>query len=204
MHYSILFYLLLAPGAALAGGSIIDITSSQTGGDAVMEIHCTACAPVDDGRTVEHSGVTLMQKQISGESKTVQIDNMMGGSPVRIVRSAYSSADEHAADGVTVFDEQPAAGQHPVDGFIGEPPVSADTTAQVTVEGGGDFQVDEVSQGNEGEQDVDPGSQTSSVDMENAEHDNVDDVESDGSAAPSGGPEILELRPGTTVGPQDQ
>ena len=60
MHYSILFYLLLAPGAALAGGSIIDITSSQTGGDAVMEIHCTACAPVDDGRTVEHSGVTLM------------------------------------------------------------------------------------------------------------------------------------------------
>lgn len=195
MNYSILFWsLILVPGTAGAGDSIIDITSVQSGGGAIMEFHCTTCAPVDNGPKVEHSGVSLEQTQIDGKNKTVQIDNMMGGSPVRIVRSAGSSADERTTDGVAVFDEHPAPARRR----------NGEATAQVTTEGGGEFHVDEVTPGSDGEESFDSESQTSSINMENAEDDNVDGPEPTGPAPDRGGPEILDLRPGTTVGPQDQ
>ena len=156
----------------MAQSSIVEIRSPEIQAGAIREFHCKNCSSDDEGKGDYQPAVQVTETSVDGDRKAVQVDNMMGGSPVRTFRDLDDN----------------------------EPPTVVQNTQQnegsaVTFSGGGDFDVDEV--GPSSGEAVDEGSQTSSVNMENAEHDNVD-------GPSNSGPEILELRPGTTVAPQDQ
>ncbi|MEO4043544.1 hypothetical protein AAFN47_18265 [Hoeflea sp. CAU 1731] len=168
----ILIPTLLVPAAAVAQKSIIEIKSPEIQAGAILEFHCKSCSSDDEDKDDNQPAVQVTETSVDGDRKAVQVDNMMGGSPVRTFRDLDDA----------------------------EPPVVVQKTQEnegsaVTFSGGGDFGVEEV--GPSSGETVDEGSRTSSVNMENAEHDNVD-------GPSNSGPEILELRPGATVVPQDQ
>ena len=184
----------IAASAAMAGDSVIHIKTGKGESRSVTSFDCADCPDLKP-RFVspEVHGVEVSEQHVDGKKKIVQVDNMMGGSAVRIVK-AGDEPENYAGEsvvregnGTLVTDNQ--------DGSVviqpGEQPVVADGT--VTYQGGGDFNVDE-----EPVQDgVDGGSRTSSVDspnMTDAEDYNVDPARSAPEQQHKSSPEIIELR----------
>ncbi|WP_136660402.1 plant virulence effector HPE1-like domain-containing protein [Nitratireductor sp. XY-223] len=190
-------FLALAVSPALAGDSVINVTSDTLGAGSVIEVDCSACPPLKPKKkgSAVH-GVEVIETEIGGQRKTVQTDNMMGGSAVRTVRA--SSSDPHYA-GETVTHSKAGtnvASKHHGTIHIqpGAEPVVADSGT--TFEGGGEFNVEEVGENNVRKDGVDDDSQTSSVNMTDAQHNNAGPQAPEGGEEPhNNGPEIIELRP---------
>ncbi|MEX3007915.1 plant virulence effector HPE1-like domain-containing protein [Hoeflea sp. TYP-13] len=186
----------LAASAAMAGDSVIHVKSKIVGAGSVITVDCSECPPLKPKYTgPDVHGVEIVEQHIGGEKKVVQTDNMMGGSAVRIVRASAGTKNYagesvvHANGGTNVSDRH--------EGTIhlqpGQRPVVADSG--VTYKGGGEFNVEEVGEDQRPLDGVDGGSQTSSVNMNDAEHDVVEPQEPGGEEPHNNGPEIIELRP---------
>ncbi|MDF2369512.1 MAG: plant virulence effector HPE1-like domain-containing protein [Rhizobiaceae bacterium] len=188
--------LVLTTGSAVAGGSVIDVTSKLIATGSIISVDCTECPPLKDKTAAPVvSGVETHETEIDGTKKIIQTDNMLGGSPVRHVRNAPASSpsvvteysgesSSHENGGTSI-----SSGDHgTIHAGAGMMPGAANDEGEVTVTGGGDFNVDEVAPETASKDGVDGVSQTSSVDMNDAQHDNVEPEN-------TAGPEIIELRP---------
>lgn len=184
-------------GPVLAGDSVLTIGSGSTGAGSVITIDCSSCPPLkpeDKGPNVH--GVEVIETEIGGEKKVVQTDNLMGGSAVRYVKASTrgpESAGEvvsHSGGGTNVT----VGHEGTIDVRRGTAPVTVNAGNQTTFSGGGEFHVEEVKPRVIENDGVDGGSRTSSVNMNDAQH----DVEGGTPAEESrveGGAEIIELRP---------
>ncbi|WP_419913641.1 plant virulence effector HPE1-like domain-containing protein [Hoeflea sp.] len=189
-------FLALAAAPAVAGDSVIKVTSDKQGAGSVINFNCSACPPLkpkEKGPDVH--GVEVIEAEIGGKKKTVQTDNMMGGSAVRIVKSAPAGAQyagetvTHSKAGTTVASEHHGT----IHVVPGTKPIVADSGT--TFEGGGEFNVEEVGDNNVRRDGVDDTSQTSSVNMNDAQNDNAGQQASQGGEQPhNNGAEIIELR----------
>lgn len=188
--------LVLTTGSAVAGGSVIDITSKLIATGSIISVDCTQCPPLKNTKKAPLvSGVETHETEIDGTKKIIQTDNMLGGSPVRHVRNAPASSpsvvteysgesSSHENGGTSI-----TSGHHgTIHAGAGMVSGSGNDEGEVTITGGGDFNVDEVGPKTASKDGVDDVSQTSSVDMNDAQHDTVEPDNSDG-------PEIIELRP---------
>ncbi|MDA4844865.1 plant virulence effector HPE1-like domain-containing protein [Hoeflea poritis] len=190
-------FLALAVGPALAGDSVINVTSDALGAGSVIEVDCSTCPPLKPKKTgPDVHGVEVIEAEIGGKKKTVQTDNMMGGSAVRTVKASHSSPQfagetvTHTKAGTTVASEHHGT----IHIQPGAEPIVADSGT--TFEGGGEFNVEEVGENNIRRDGVDGASQTSSVNMNDAQHDNAGQQAPEGGQQPhNNGPEIIELRP---------
>ncbi len=199
-HIAIISIVLLASGNALAGGSVIEVNSNSAAAGksvsagSIITIDCTLCPPLkakDNGPGVH--GVEVIEMEINGQNKVVQTDNLMGGTAVRYVKNNISKPQpaNRAFAGETVTHSNggtEVTSRHTIIVPSNSVLVIADAGSSVTMSGGGDFNVEEVQPDEERQDGVDDGSQTSSVNMNDAQHDNI---EVDGTDEP----EILELRP---------
>jgi hypothetical protein len=189
--------ITIAAGPVLAGDSVITFGSESTGGNSIITFDCSACPPLkveDRGPNVH--GVEVKEIEIGGEKKIVQTDNLMGGSAVRYVRTSHSgpnSAGEviaHTNGGTSVT----TGNEGTIHVRPDMQPVTADAGDQTTYSGGGEFNIEEVVPEGHENDGVDDGSQTSSVNMNDAQHEVVggETVE---NGRVENGTEILELRP---------
>ena len=186
----------IAATAAMAGESVVEIKSKKIEGGSVITFDCDECPELKPRTdTPDVYGVEVQEQNVDGEKKIVQMDNMMGGSAVRIVK-AGTSPSNYAGQTVTREGNGTLV-------TSGEPVVETVEPGQavadndVEYEGGGEFDVDEVSENEPVEDGVDGGSQTSSVEslnMDDAEHDDADPDESAAEEPHNDGPEIIELR----------
>lgn len=190
-------FLALAAAPALAGDSVINITSDTLGAGSVIEVDCSACPPLKPKQTdpVVH-GVEVIEAEIGGKKKTVQTDNMMGGSAVRTVKAPVLNPQyagetvTHTKAGTTVASEHHGT----IHVQPGAEPVVADSGT--AFEGGGEFNVEQVGENNVRRDGVDDASRTSSVNMTDAQDDNAGQpAPEDGGQPHNNGPEIIELRP---------
>ena len=182
----------LTAGPALAGDGVLNITTDSVGAGNIITVDCSHCPPLKEKDTgPDVHGVEVVETEINGTRKVVQTDNMMGGSAVRYVKAA---APEGSYSGETVT--QTAGGTSVTGGHEhgtihierGMEPVTAD--GGTTFGGGGEFNVERVGNANARRDGVDDDSQTSSVNMNDAQHDNAGPQKQNNS-----GPEIIELRP---------
>ncbi len=189
--------LILSAGPALADDSVITIGSASTGADSIITIDCSSCPPLkvkEKGPQVH--GVEVIETEIGGEKKIVQTDNLMGGSPVRYVKTSTTgpqSAGEviaHTNGGTSVT----VGHEGTIHVRPGNEPVTVSAGDQTTYSGGGEFHVEEVTPRHNGQDGVDGGSQTSSVNMNDAENDVVGGEVVNGSEIENG-TRIIELRP---------
>lgn len=184
-------------GPVLAGDSVLTIGSASTGAGSITIIDCSSCPPLktEDKGSVVH-GVEVIETEIGGEKKIVQTDNLMGGSPVRYVKA--STSDEQSAGEVIAHSDGGTNVTVGHEGTIhvrpGTAPVTVNAGNQTTYSGGGEFHVEEVKPRVTENDGVDDGSQTSSVNMNDAQHD-VEGVKPMEGSRTGGGPEIIELRP---------
>lgn len=156
----------LTAGPALAGDGVLNITTDSVGAGNIITVDCSHCPPLKEKDTgPDVHGVEVVETEINGTRKVVQTDNMMGGSAVRYVRAA---APEGSYSGETV----------------------TQTAGGTSVTGGGEFNVERVGNANARRDGVDDDSQTSSVNMNDAQHDNAGPQKQNNS-----GPETIELRP---------
>ncbi|MCP4316658.1 MAG: hypothetical protein GY789_11770 [Hyphomicrobiales bacterium] len=172
----------IAASAAMAGDSVIKIKSRNVEAGSVITFDCSECPPVKPKFvSPDVHGVEVIEKNIDGKKKVVQMDNMMGGSAVRIVKATPETQNNTGDQNVVESWQKP---------FVAD--------SGVTFEGVGEFNVDEVEEAGTDQpaQDgVDGGSQTSSVNMTDAEHVNVGPKEPNGEEPHNNGSEIIELRP---------
>lgn len=188
---------VIATGPVLAGDSVITIGSASTGANSVITIDCGSCPPLkvkDSGPKVH--GVEVVETEIGGEPKVVQTDNLMGGSAVRYVKASTrgpQSAGEviaHSNGGTSVT----VGHEGTIHARPGIAPVTVNAGNQTTYSGGGEFHVEEVKPQATQNVGIDDGSQTSSVNMNDAQHDVEGGEPVDGSRIEDG-TEIIELRP---------
>ena len=184
----------IAATAAMAGDSVIHIKTGKSENRSVRSFSCSECPDIKP-RFVSPDvhGVEVIEQHVDGQKKIVQMDNMMGGSAVRIVK-AGAEPENYAGESVVRENGGTLVTDNQDDATViqpGQQPVMAD--GSVTYEGGGEFKVDE-----EPVQDgVDDGSQTSSVEslnMNDAEHHNVNPDKPVNEEPHNNGPEIIELR----------
>ncbi|MCY6381702.1 plant virulence effector HPE1-like domain-containing protein [Hoeflea prorocentri] len=191
-------FFALTAGPALAGDAVLDIKTKSVGAGNVITVDCSHCPPLKEKDTgPDVHGVELVETEIGGTRKVVQTDNMMGGSAVRYVRAATPEGS-YSGEAVT----QTAGGTSVTGGNShgtihierGVTPIVAD--GGTTFSGGGEFNVEEVGNANERRDGVDGASQTSSVNMNDAQHDNAGAETVEGGEEPHNpGPEIIDLRP---------
>lgn len=184
-------------GPVLAGDSVLTIGSTSTGAGSIITIDCSSCPPLkteDKGPNVH--GVEVIETEIGGEKKIVQTDNLMGGSPVRYVKA--STSNEQSAGEVIAHSDGGTNVTVGHEGTIhvrpGTAPVTVNAGNGTTYSGGGEFHVEEVKPRGTENDGVDGGSQTSSVNMNDAQHDVEGGEPMEGSRT-EGGTEIIELRP---------
>jgi hypothetical protein len=185
----------IAATAAMAGDSVVHIKSKKIESGSVITYHCDVCPELKPRFVApDIHGVQVQEQDIEGEKKIVQMDNMMGGSAVRIVRAGTNQGNyagqtvTREGNGTLVTSGEPVV-------ETVEPGVVADN--DVEYDGGGEFNVDEVSENEPIEDGIDGGSQTSSVEsvnMNDAEHDDEGPGEPAAEEPHNDGPEIIELR----------
>ena len=184
----------IAASAAMAGDSVLFFKSEPTEGRSVLTFTCDDCPEIKPSFVApEVHGVEVLEHDVDGEKRIVQHDNMMGGSAVRIVKGV-SSQDNYAGQTVTRMGNGTlvtSGGGPVVETVDGDrEPVVADSN--VTVSGGGGMNVKEIN--GDG---VDGRSQTSSVEsinMNDAQHENVGPAEPETERPHNDGPEIIDLR----------
>lgn len=92
--------LALAAGTAAAESSVIDVKLNLGGAGSVIVVECTTC-PARKARQKAPvvNGTRVVETEIDGERKRFMLDNMMGGSAVRYVKTpARSDTGGKAAD----------------------------------------------------------------------------------------------------------
>lgn len=196
-HILLTSIFALSAGPVLAGDSVITIGSASTGANSVITIDCSSCPPlkIKDNSPKVH-GVEVIETEIGGEKKIVQTDNLMGGSPVRYVKASTRGAQSageviaHSNGGTNVT----VGHEGTIHVRPGTEPVTVNAGNQTTFSGGGEFHVEEVKPRVLETDGVDGRSRTSSVNMNDAQHDVEGGVPVDGGRIEDG-TKIIELRP---------